>query len=416
MNSRYEELLRSALRANLEKHATKSTSRAKGDTVSYTDYQTSEQAIMTKFANAPYNLCKDKLERVRQRVQDEVFALSRKTVDERIATLLADPSDGDLSRACHSLAYDLFRPWYQQERYYSADYFASKGGIQLLVDLVGSECTTTNVKLHAMSALWCFCSDERRSRLLMESKILEVIDPLLKKGTDKVRTRCVGLLWGLLEFPDVQKEIVEAGFLTPLSEILKSPSGSIIIIELAMGCLQCCCSNYCLIERLVKENMDDAIINRCVRLLSFIGYVGSDMAGKITMSCYFGYHALASMYLHAETKCWLDEMQVSNHRSQAGQSNLICSFLEKKETALTAIDVWLHNNSYAKIRDIEDGHYVWRYMHPFALLLYGRSPVVRRMGAFSMANLMKVLHLVQRQRDPNTGKRSYEGSTLLYAS
>ena len=95
--------------------------------------------------------------------------------------------------------------------------------------------------------------------------------------------------------------------------------------------------------------MDDAIINRCVRLLSFIGYVGSDMAGKITMSCYFGYHALASMYLHAETKCWLDEMQVSNHRSQAGQSILICSFLEKKETALTAIDVWLHNNSYAKV-------------------------------------------------------------------
>ena len=67
------------------------------------------------------------------------------------------------------------------------------------------------------------------------------------------------------------------------------------------------------------------------------------------MSCYFGYHALALMYLHAETKCWLDEVQGSNHRSQAGQSNLICSFLEKKETALTAIDTWLRNNSYAKV-------------------------------------------------------------------
>ncbi|XP_062511075.1 uncharacterized protein LOC134186985 isoform X2 [Corticium candelabrum] len=186
-----------------------------------------------------------------------------------------------------------------------------------------------------------------------------------------------------------KKEIVEAGFLTPLSEILRSPSGSIKIIELAIGCLQCCCSNYCLIERLIEENMDDAIINRCVSLLSLLWYEGGDIAKEATMSCYIGYHALALMYLHAETKCWLDEVQGSNHESQAGQSNLICSFLEKKETALTAIDTWLHNNSYAKIRDIEDGHYVWRYMHPFASLLYGRSPVVRRMGAFSMANLMQ---------------------------
>ena len=204
MDSSYEELLRSALRANLEKHANKSTSRAKGDSVSYTEYQTSEQAIMTKFANAPYNLCKDKLKRVRQRVQDQVFASSRKTLDEQIATLLAGTTEGGLSRACHILSYDLFQPWYQQERYYSADYFASKGGIRLLVDLMRSECMSMNVKLLAMSALWHFGSDERRSRLLIESKILDVIDPLLKKGTYTVRTKCVGLLWGLLEFPDVQ--------------------------------------------------------------------------------------------------------------------------------------------------------------------------------------------------------------------
>ena len=95
--------------------------------------------------------------------------------------------------------------------------------------------------------------------------------------------------------------------------------------------------------------MDDAIINRCVSLLSLLWYEGGDIAKEATMSCYIGYHALALMYLHAETKCWLDEVQGSNHESQAGQSNLICSFLEKKETALTAIDTWLHNNSYAKV-------------------------------------------------------------------
>ena len=206
--SRHKSDLRLFLKENLEKHVSRSESRDKGDTVSFTEYQKAEEALLEKYGRPAFRLSRDTLESIRQEVQDEVFAESRKLVEEQLVTLRSETSKyADLYQACRTLSYNLFRPWYQQERYYSADYFAKNGGTQLLVDLIQSG-ENMHMVLVSMSACWNFCSDDKRSRLLIQNGILPAIDPLLKKGDLWVKAKCIGLLWGLVEFPDIQVSVV----------------------------------------------------------------------------------------------------------------------------------------------------------------------------------------------------------------
>lgn len=358
--------------------------------MSFTEYQKAEEDLLEQYGRPAFRLSRDTLEVIRQEVQDEIFAESRKLVEKQLAVLRSETSkESDWYEACRILSYELFRPWYQQERYYSADYFAKNGGVELLVNLIQSG-RNTQIVLVSMSACWNFCSDDKRSRLLIQKGILPAIEPLLKKGDLWTRAKCIGLLWGLVEFPDIQEEVVHAGFITPLIEVLSAKNGNVKIIELSIGCLQCCCSNFRLTEQLIESRVADKIIKCCKAISENAGFGlvdGNEGRRDLVMICYMGYNAVASLFLLAEVRVWMDRLNQS--KGLAMGSTSVAYFVEKKKEMMDIIQTWLDENSYKEVRGIEDGHYVWRYMKPFTSLLYAPNPVVRCMGAFSLANLLQ---------------------------
>lgn len=125
-------------------------------------------------------------------------------------------------------------------------------------------------------------------------------------------------------------------------KILKDQSSFIKIIELAIGCLHCCCTNVHLIQELVEAKVADEIIRCCRTVIKNFGHsTMGDTKRGVTMICYTGFNAVASMCLHAETKCWIDEPQSVAHS--------IRHFVEKKEEILSDIATWLHEHQHGEV-------------------------------------------------------------------
>ena len=143
---------------------------------------------------------------------------------------------------------------------------------------------------------------------------------------------------------------MHAGFITPLIEVLSQQNGSIKVIELAIGCIQCCCSNFHLTEQLVESRVADEIINCCKRISEHAGFGlvdGHEGRRDLVMICYMGYNAVASLFLHAEVKVWMDELHKS--KRQAVGSYSITHFVEKNKEMLDIIQTWLDENSYREV-------------------------------------------------------------------
>ena len=196
--------LRAQLSDALLKHVRRSSSTDRGDPSSYTEYEKARTRLFAIYSNSPHNLDESRFNAIIQDVEDACFASSKAAVDRHITVLNSPKSTAkEISSSCYDLSFVHFRPWYQQERYYSADYFARRDGIRRLVEIIGSR-PVREVLRYALSACWNFCSSDYRSRLLIREGILDVLKPLMKGSSREEKRKCYGLLWGLLEFQDIQ--------------------------------------------------------------------------------------------------------------------------------------------------------------------------------------------------------------------
>lgn len=231
MGSKFESGMKGLLTKNLQKYV-EQRNKDEGDPVCYAEYCKAESRLVALYSEAPYYLGRGRILKVIWDVKYEAFNVGRMAVDSQLKVLRCsgpERSERAMASACLELG-RLFEPWYELESYYNAEYLASQGGLPVLIDILQSspsskldqadsafgyaagadpDVLTSANELHgaALSACWQICGDGPCRRQLVDHGILSAVDPLLKKGDQAIVQRCLGLLWGLLEYEDVQVNI-----------------------------------------------------------------------------------------------------------------------------------------------------------------------------------------------------------------
>ena len=299
--------------------------------------------------------------------------------------------------------------WHKQKFYTCADTFQRLGGVKMvcgwMLDWVQRSDWERHQEVEAlamtMSACWNFCSNDERSEHLLDSGVLDLLvsllgerqDPL-KRPPDRIRQKALGLLWSVIEYHSVQIKMVHhpSGVVDTLLDVCLARNAEARTLEMALGSLHICASNF-----------------QCVRALApragkFHTAVAASVRewGSSVMVGYMACLVLASLWTGLRRQLWVWSCDCAMLGHSPSANGLPCAVCQAKHPDLWTvvhsaemfydgvgplIEDWLAMTSPSDVRKKEAGHYVWRLMAPFTYLLKCPVAVVRKLGAFALANL-----------------------------
>lgn len=375
----------------------------------FADLDRQRRLLLVRFRSPPHCLDESKLALIQRNTEeafyaesvDKVLALHKRL--KLLTSLKSDPSF--VAQSCRYLSFRLFRPWHQQEFYTCADVFSRLGGMRLIcrwaIEWVQKPSwgTTTEVDALAMimSACWNFCSNDDRSKHLLDAGIMDLLVVLFQKSCTpkEIMRKAMGLLWSVIEYGNIQEQVAmkATGILEALLHICDHNSEDPLMSELALGPIHMCASNFrCL----------PAFTPNVAKYFHAIQH-SSERFPKAIMVGYMGCLALGSLLtnLHRQLWMWVCECAVREHdlagklKPCASCQKALGADYTRLSHALSKLSVpatklirkWLANHRPQDVRKVEFGHYVWRFIFPFSVLLRCQLPEVRIMGAFSLANL-----------------------------
>ncbi|XP_065826069.1 uncharacterized protein [Oscarella lobularis] len=372
MESKSRRDAQALLADNLRKHVNLTATEGNPDAyASYTDTKTS---ILRTYSNPPHNLDSDALEEIAATVEAQAFAEKRLQMENHLAAL-KDPTK--TISTLEFLSSSVFVPWYREETYYACDYFASLGGMDVVVERAASPDSNSPLRLAAFYACWAFATGSKRTHLIVDKGIVDAIENVLKTmGNDvEIILAACGITWGLLEYPDLRNQLQLRGFVFLLIDVLYIDDVNCHLLEQVLGCLKLfspsisdmTSSKRQKVEKLIFESFRDC------RNKFQVDFLFPDHRRLIQMVYYTGFNCLAGIYLHEIRRYGYVKEVESPIRS----------------SALQKMNEWIQNTDPDEIRHIEEGNYLWNSLKHFTALLYCPCPVVRRMGAFSLANLLQ---------------------------
>lgn len=188
----------------------------------YTHFSRCKEALVELYGDQRHpleSLTPDEIASCLQAVDEQYYAKLLVHVDRAIEALtsigaLIPNSESDRAVQDHFfyLSYEVFSPWYRASSYTAADYFIRIGGVAKSVSLlrhVSEREPQVAAKYHGvigvLSVCWNLTSSADRARLMIDAGALPILLKLLRETlVHDVSDHCIGMLWGLVEFHDVQ--------------------------------------------------------------------------------------------------------------------------------------------------------------------------------------------------------------------
>ena len=196
---------------NLRKHVklTAKKESYKENPNAYTSYVETKMSILQTYLNPPHNLDSDVLDEIVAAVGAQVFAEKRKKLENLFAALKTPGKT--LSTLQFLSEVDFFVHLYREETYYCFDYFASLGGMDVVVAHAASPASSPRLRLAALNICWSFATESKRVHLLADKGIIDAIENVLKTMKNHVQMilAACGITRGLVEYPDLRVSIRE---------------------------------------------------------------------------------------------------------------------------------------------------------------------------------------------------------------
>ena len=203
--SRLERQLQDALFDNLAKHAQSFDPDHAGDAYTIHQCNAAEKEIENRFRDL--GLSDASIAAAKESVSARLFAERRRRVDACVKGLQTGVEFAQIC-ACDELMTNLFSPFYRRSSYDSADYFASRGGVRLLVDLISKSLKANNENLTALALIACqeFSSNESRTAAIAEEGIMDLLVTILKSSTQSqmLKSKATGVMCALLDVREAQ--------------------------------------------------------------------------------------------------------------------------------------------------------------------------------------------------------------------
>jgi len=277
-------------------------------------------------------------------------------IDGLLASCCAGETAGILTACEAFITEDEFFQWegtpqIRRQRESNKQYFLTKGGIQIMLDLI-KNTTDELVRRFAIDVLWAYSETDENRRELVWAGVLPAVCECLKVDNSKVQEGAVGALWQLLEYEPIQTKAVEEGLLEPLLNLL-TVSKITRTQTRAAGCIH-----------LISWN------EKCRAGMIQAGAVEKILSVETTalMVNYFRLLALGNILLLPEHLCTIPEASLQKVQAQ------ITSFIK--------------NETPEGVRAIENRlMYIWISMKPYVPLVYSQVKELHMLGMFALANL-----------------------------